>query len=48
MSYWNSLQNTMSGTFNIVENKTLEHRNETEKQVSMYTETKFWSIFILP
>lgn len=33
----------MSGTFNIVENKTLEHRNETEKQleVSMYTETKF-------
>lgn len=33
MSYWNSLQNTMSGTFNIVVNKTLEHRNETEKQV---------------
>lgn len=48
MSYWNSLQNTMSGTFNIVENKTLDYRNETEKQVSMYTETKFWAIFILP
>lgn len=42
MFYWNSLQKTMSGSFNITENKTQEYTNDDQKwkkQVSMYTET---------
>lgn len=42
MFYWNSLQKTMSGSFNITENKTQEYTNDDQKwkkQISMYAET---------
>lgn len=42
MFYWNSLQKTMSGSFNITVNKTQEYTNDDQKwkkQVSMYAET---------
>lgn len=42
MFYWNSLQKTMSGSFNITENKTQEYTNDDQKwkkQVSMYAKT---------
>lgn len=50
MFYWNSLQKTMSGSFNITENKTQEYTNDDQKwkkQVSMYAEALLWKPIII-